>query len=91
MYTMYMALHIANPEVEQKVREMASITGESITEAIGAAAEERIARIGPVRKQRRAPTVGEILDLVRSFKLQRVNRDLTEDEILGYGADGHCV
>ena len=41
---MYIALRITNPEVEQKVRNMASICGESITEAIGAAADERIAR-----------------------------------------------
>jgi hypothetical protein len=35
----YVALHITNSEVERKVREMTSLTGESITEAIGKAAE----------------------------------------------------
>jgi antitoxin VapB len=91
MYILYMALHINNPEVERKVREMASVTGESITEAIGRAAEERIARSKPARGTQRTPSVDEILELVRSFDLQPINSDLTEDEILGYGPDGYCV
>jgi antitoxin VapB len=88
---MYMALHINNPAVEQKVREMASLTGESITDAIGKAADERIARTRSTRGPQRAPSVDEILALVRSFGLQSINSDLTKDEILGYGPDGYCV
>ena len=91
MYTMYMALHITNPEVEQKVRDMASITGESITDAIGAAADERMTRIKPPgRKYPRTPSVEEILEMIRSFKLQPINEELTDDEILGYGPEGFC-
>ncbi len=85
-----MALHITNPDVEQKVRAMASLTGESITEAIGNAADERIARVA--RKSDNLPeeTVDSVMALIKSFKLQPINRDLTEDEILGYGANGFC-
>ena len=91
MYTMYMALHVTNPEVEQKVRNMASVTGESITDAIGAAADERMTRIKPSGgKHPRTPSVEEILDMIRSFKLQPINEDLTDDEILGYGPEGFC-
>ena len=90
MYTMYMALHITNPAVEQKVREMALASGESITDAIGAAAEERIVRLRCTDESVASPTVDEILELMRSFKLQPINSELTEDEILGYGPDGHC-
>jgi antitoxin VapB len=86
-----MALHISNPEVEQKVRDLASTTGESITEAIGAAADERMARFKPAKKVTPPPTVDEVLALVRSFDLQPINTDLTDDEILGYGPDGYCV
>ena len=88
MYIMYMALHINNAEVEQKVREMASLTGESLTEAIGRAADERIARVRPAAGDEAVPTVGEILALVRSFDLQPINSDLTDDEILGFGPEG---
>jgi antitoxin VapB len=91
MYTMYMALHITNPEVEQKVRRMASLTGESITDAIGNAADERMARVRVAKGGRGTSSVDEILALVRSFQLQPINSDLTEDEILGYGPDGYCV
>ncbi len=90
MYTMYMALHITNPEVEQKVRNMASITGESITEAIGAAADERIARALPGGMKAPTPSVEEVQALIRSFNLQPINEDLTDDEILGYGPEGFC-
>src|ERR1017187_3235660 len=70
MYIMHMALHINNSEVEQKVREMASLTGESITEAIGRAADERIARTRSGKGPQRTPSVDEILKLVRSFDLK---------------------
>ncbi len=90
MYTMYMALHINNPVVEQKVREMALTTGESITDAIGTAADERIARINSTGVDIPSPTVDEILELMHSFKLRPINTELTDDEILGYGPDGIC-
>jgi antitoxin VapB len=85
---MYMALHINNPEVEQKVREMALLTGESMTEAIGRAADERIARARFAAGPQRTPSVDEILALVRSFDLKPINSDLTDDEILGFGPEG---
>ena len=90
MYTVYMALHINNPVVEQKVRDMALTTGESITDAIGTAADERIVRLRPAGVDLPSPTVDEILELMRSFKLRPINTELTDDEILGYGPDGIC-
>jgi hypothetical protein len=85
---MYMALHITNEAVERTVRELAGITGESMTDAIGTAAAERLVRLRPSLPPRPKPTVEEILDLVRSYNLQPINEGLTEDEILGYGPDG---
>ena len=85
---MYMALHITNEAVEQAVRELAGMTGESITDAIGAAATERIARLSPSRASTSIPSVEEVLAMVRNYNLRPVNEDLTDDEILGYGADG---
>jgi hypothetical protein len=49
MYTMYMALHINNPEAERNVRAMAAATGESIAEAVNQAA---LARMKSTGKQR---------------------------------------
>jgi hypothetical protein len=88
---MYMALHINNPAVEQKVRDLASATGESITDAIGISVDERLVRVAPAGKKLADPTPDEVLQLIRSFNLRPVNENLTDDEILGYGADGYCA
>jgi antitoxin VapB len=90
VYTAPMALEITDPEIEEKIRHLAAATGETIPEAVAAAIEERLAKVKPaVRKGK--PTVEEIQALVRSFHLQPINEDLTEDKILGYGPDGYCV
>jgi antitoxin VapB len=86
---MYVALHITNSEVEQKVRKLAALTGESITGAIEGAVDQRLERVKTENKPEQE-TVESILALVRSFNLQRINPDLTEDEILGYGPHGYC-
>jgi antitoxin VapB len=88
MYAMYMALHINNDHVEQTVRKLAEITGETMTEAIGIAAAERIERLEPQKPTRPMPSFEEVMALIRSYKLQPINEDLTDDEILGYGPDG---
>jgi antitoxin VapB len=85
---MYMALHITNPNVEQTVRKLAGLTGESVTEAIGVAASERLARIEPSTPAEPIPSFEEMMAIIRSYNLQPINEDLTEDEILGYGPDG---
>ena len=69
---------------------VASLTGETITEAVRASIDERLCRIAAKSKERPAETVDSILALVRGFNLQRINNDLTEDEILGYGPNGYC-
>ena len=88
MYTMYMALHINNDAVERKIRDLAALTGETMTEAIGVAASERIARINPPAAAKPIPSYEEIKAMIRSYNLQPINEDLTDDEILGYGPDG---
>lgn len=88
MYTVYMGLHINNAAVERTIRELAGLTGETMTEAIGIAASERIARIKPTTAAKPVPSYEEIREMIRSYNLQPINEDLTDDEILGYGPDG---
>ena len=88
MYTVYMALHINNHGVEQKVRDLAGITGESMTDAIGFAVKERLERLKPKKHAAARPSFDEFNDLIRSYNLQPLNQGLTDDEILGYGPDG---
>ena len=45
-----MALNIKNASVEHKVRRLAQLTGESISQAVERAADERLARLASERK-----------------------------------------
>jgi antitoxin VapB len=88
-----MALNLKSPEVERLAAEVARLTGESKTEAIRRALEERRQRLrGPSIARRRA----RVLALLRSriwptIAPEQRRRRLTreeEDEILGYGPEG---
>jgi len=87
-----MPLNIKNPEVERLAAEVARLTGESKTEAIRRALDERRRRLkGPV-DQRRARVL-QFLEkkvwptLPEGERGRRLTR-AEEDEILGFGADG---
>jgi len=86
-----MALNLKNAEVERLAAEVARLTGESKTEAIRRALEERRRRLKGI-DQRRArvlrllerrvwPTIPE------SERGRRLTR-AEEDDILGYGPSG---
>jgi antitoxin VapB len=88
-----MALNLKNPDVERLAAEVARLTGESKTEAIKRALEERRQRLqGPSTARRRA----RVLKFLRtkvwpSIPVEQRGRRLTrqeEDDILGYGEDG---
>ena len=88
-----MALNLKNNAVERLATEVARLTGETKTEAIRRALEER-------RRRLRGPSVGERRARVLRFLETKVwptipaaelGRRLTraeEDEILGFGPDG---
>lgn len=88
-----MALNIKNGSVERLAAEVARMTGESKTEAIGKALEERRRRLkaAPARSRR-----ASVLALLRNDVWPKVGpeqfgRSLTraeEDAILGYGPEG---
>jgi antitoxin VapB len=88
-----MALNLKNTEVERLAAEVARLTGESKTEAIRRALEERRRRLkGSVVAERR----DRVLRLLRckvwpSIPKKQLGRRLTrkeEDAILGYGPEG---
>ena len=88
-----MALNLKNAEVERLAAEVARLAGESKTEAIRRALEER-------RRRLRGHTGGDRRTRVLAFLERKVwstlpkkelHRRLTraeEDQILGYGPDG---
>jgi antitoxin VapB len=82
-----MALNIKDPEADRLARNLAAITGETLTEAVVNALRERHAR---QQLRRPAPrTAVEILSDAQT-RLSRipVKDDRTADEILGYDAQG---
>lgn len=88
-----MALNIKNADVERLAADVATITGESKTEAIRRALEERKRRLrGPSLAERRA----RVLRLLETKVWPTIPKDqrgrrLTraeEDELLGYGPKG---
>jgi len=81
-----MPLNIKDPATEKSVRELAAITGETVTTAIRRAAEERLQR---VRRGRAAPSLAE--EIMEIGKRCAALPDLdtrSGDEILGYDEHG---
>ncbi len=88
-----MALNIKNAEVERLATEVARLTGESKTEAIRRALEERQRRLKSVSADSRRARVLRFLekDVWPTLPPDQMGRRLSreeEDEILGYGKGG---
>ena len=88
-----MALNLKNTEVERLATEVARLTGESKTEAIRRALEERRSRLkGPAIGERRARGLrflqSKVWSSVPKNQLGRRLSSAEEDAILGYGPDG---
>lgn len=88
-----MALNIKNPEVERLAAEVARLTGESKTEAIRRALDERRRRLKTVSTYDRRARVLRFLEkkVWPSLPKSELGRRLTraeEDDILGYGPGG---
>ena len=87
-----MALHIENPEVERLATEVAGMSGESKTQAIGTALRERRERL------RARETPADRGARLRRFLEEEVWPNIPDrglamtkaerEEILGYGPDG---
>ena len=88
-----MALNLKNADVERLAAEVARLTGESKTEAIRRALEERRRRLkGSASADRRARVVRYLektawAGLPKSERGRRLSRE-EEDAILGYGPGG---
>lgn len=88
-----MALNIKNAEVERLAAEVAGLTGESKTEAIRRALDERRRRLkGAGAAERRARLVKFLETRVwPTIPKRQLGRRLTraeEDDLLGYGPGG---
>jgi len=81
-----MALNIKDPTADRLARELATLTGESITVAVGIALKDRLERLsGSVPSKKRVEEMTRIANEAAALPILDAR---TEDEILGYGEDG---
>ena len=81
-----MPLSIKNDATERLARQVADTTGESLTEAIQKALEERWARLAAKRRNRFL--ANQLTDLLRRVDALSILDSRPADEILGYDEQG---
>lgn len=83
-----MALSLKDPETDRLAREVARLTGESLTEAVRKALAERLQR-ERLRRARPAKTLTEELNEIALRCASRPELDSrSADEIIGYDENG---
>ena len=81
-----MALNIKNRTAEQLAHELASVTGESLTEAITVALRNRLEALK--RSRQRGSVMAEVAALQEFLRSQPDRDTRSADEILGYDEFG---
>ncbi|MCB1017394.1 MAG: type II toxin-antitoxin system VapB family antitoxin [Acidimicrobiales bacterium] len=80
-----MALNIKDADTDRLAREVAALTGESITDAVRVALEQRL---GILRRRASVTSATDLAQIIaRGRQRQRLDHR-TDDEILGYDRDG---
>jgi antitoxin VapB len=87
MYITSMALHINNERADALARELASRTGETITEAVTQAIEARLREIKP-RKRTPEEKYRDVMKIVKHISRLPVLDNRSAEEILGYDEHG---
>lgn len=80
-----MALNIKDPETDRLARELAALTGQSITGALREAIEERIAA---TKNRRSALGDADLAAIITRGRARAIADTRSEDEILGYDQNG---
>jgi antitoxin VapB len=83
-----MALSIRDPETVRLARELAALTGESMTEAIRVALAERLARTRHAQHDDLRSLISDVRAIQERVARLPVLDNRTDDEILGYDKDG---
>jgi antitoxin VapB len=81
-----MALNIKNPEADRLARELAQVTGLSITDALVAALEEKLARERD--RAARYPVVRQIQRIRERYRELPVLDERSADDVIGYDEQG---
>ena len=82
-----MALSIKDPEADRLARELATATGESLTEAVTKALRERL-RIVQGDSRTEAEYLADIRKIVADYNRRPIVDTRSPDEIIGYDENG---
>jgi antitoxin VapB len=83
-----MALSIRDPETDRLARELAGLTGETMTQAIRRALEERLARQRRTREVALAQRRATVMATLERIWAMPVQDERSPDEIIGYDDHG---
>jgi antitoxin VapB len=78
-------LNIKDAQTDRLARRLAQLTGESVTQAVRTAVEERLER---EERHRSRPSVEQVMAIARRFASRPVIDDRSPDEIIGYDERG---
>ena len=81
-----MSVLIRDPEADSLIRQLAERTGETLTQTVRIAVEERLRRLPSRRGRIDREKLAAAQALLAS--LPRINEHLTDDEVIGYDDDG---
>jgi antitoxin VapB len=83
-----MAITIKSPEADRMARELAAVTGESITDAVTKALRERLERQRVVDQSTRQRRLAALQAMRAALAGQEVADPRSDDEIVGYNEYG---
>jgi antitoxin VapB len=83
-----MAIFIKRAVTEDKIRELATRTGETITEAVDRAVDERLAKLGACRATGRVDWTRLEVLIAKVKAAPALNQGMLDDEIVGYNEHG---
>ena len=80
---------IRRPKAVAKIRRLAKWTGETLTDAVERAVDDRLVKLGSSRRKKGRVDRKKLAELLAYFdSLPRINEHLTDDEIIGYDEHG---
>lgn len=83
-----MALNFKKPELDRLARELASVTGETLTDAVLVALRERLDREEKRKTRLETDLAQDLMEIGRQCADLPVLDKRSEDEILGYDRQG---
>ena len=82
-----MALSIKDPEADRLARELAELTGQSLTETVTNALKRELRMVRGDNRSR-DQRLADVMQIIANFRSEKVSDPRTADEIIGYDERG---